>query len=357
MHDRNAAVSLRALKSLEEIAGQSNLYSQEPQPLVRAMNYPDRLVRFEAAIAAGSALPQKNFIGQEQVVPILAEAIAQTGKASALVLAGSQDSYNKLSEQLKAAGYSTGGSITPEATITASQSLPAVDVIVIDTTSGVDEASTERMLGLLIGNSRLSQLARVIIAPSVKGNRFAPQSISNPLISVTTANTGAALGPVLQHARERSGSLPIDEKSAQAYSLRSAELLGKLAISRGQVLNLLDAQPTLLAALEDPRLDIAKACAFTLGLLNSQETPSALLSKGADDKTPDDVKVASLKAGAMSTRFYGNRLEAGQVDTLRKLTESATNPDVKNAAGEFLGALNLPSEQSKSLIVAQSRVH
>lgn len=357
MRDRNAAVSLKALKSVEEIAGQANLYSEEPQPLLKAMNYPDRLVRFEAAIAAGSALPQKGFAGQEQVVPILAEAIAQTGKASALVLAGSQDSYNKLVEQLKAAGYACGGAITPEAAITSASTLPAVDVVVIDTTSGVDEATTEKMLGLVGASNRLSQLARVIIAPSVKGNHFAPMSIGNPLINVTTAKEGAALAPVLQKARERSGALPLDEKTAQAYSLRSAELLGKLAISRGQVLNLLDAQPTLLGALEDPRLDVAKACAYTLGLLDSKETQPALVGKGADDKTPDDVKIASLKAGTTSARFFGNRLDAGQVDALRKVTETVQNPDVKNAAAEFLGALNLPSEQSKALIVSQSRVN
>ena len=355
--DHNAAVSLKAIKSLGEVAGQANLYSGAVQPLVDAFNYPDRVVRFEAAIAAGSALPQKAFSGQEQVVPILAEAIAQTGKASALVLSGTQDNYNKLVEQLKVAGYSAGGGITPEAAIASLSSLPSVDVLVIDTTGGVDEATAKKMLDLAGVNARLSQLARVIIATTPKANPFAPLTIGNPLLNVTTAKEGAALAPVLQAAREHSGSLPLDEKTAQSYAQRSADLLAKLAISRGQVLNLLDAQPTLLGSLEDARPDIAKAGATVLGLLDSKETQPALLAKGLDDKAADELKVAALKALATSERFFGNRLSAEQIASLTKLTETAATPEVKNAASEALGALNLPSNEAKTLIVNQARVN
>ena len=355
--DHNSPVSLKAIKSLEEVAGQSNLYSGEVQPLLDALNYPDRIVRFEAAIAAASALPQKNFAGQEQVVPILAEAIAQTGKPSALVLAGTQDGYNKLAEQLKAGGYATGGGITPEATINSLANLPSVDVIVIDTTSGVDEATTKKLLDMASINGRLSQLARVIITATPKGNPFAPMTIGNALLNVTTAKEGAALAPVLQKARERSGSLPLDEKTAQSYALRSAELLGKLAISRGQVLNLLDALPTLLGSLEDARPEIAKSGAFVLGLLDSKETQPALLGKAADEKTADELKVASLKGLSTSVRFFGNRLSPEQIESLKKLTETAPIADVKNAASESLGALNLPSDEAKTLILNQVRVN
>jgi hypothetical protein len=38
------------------------------------------------------------------------------------------------------------------------------------------------------------------------------------------------------------------------------------------------------------------------------------------------------------------------------MIEGATNQDVKNGAGEFRGALNLPADQAKTLVVKQSRV-
>src|SRR5947209_18782896 len=101
--------------------------------------------------------------------------------------------------------------------------------MVIDTTSGVNQPTAEHMLALAGSNPRLAQLARVFVGASEKANAFSAMSIGNPLVTVTTATQGAQLAPVLQKARERSGSLPLDDKTASAYSLRSAEVLGKLA--------------------------------------------------------------------------------------------------------------------------------
>ena len=82
-----------------------------------------------------------------------------------------------------------------------------------------------------------------------------------------------------------------------------------------------------------------------------------MLAKALDEKAADDLKVASLKGLATSERFFGGRLSAEQIDSLKKLTDTAMNADVKNAAAEALGALNLPASDSKTLIVNQSRVN
>ena len=55
--DHNAAVVLKAIKSLAQIVGPGSL-SQGNNPLVEAMAYPDRLVRFEAAFALAGASQQ-----------------------------------------------------------------------------------------------------------------------------------------------------------------------------------------------------------------------------------------------------------------------------------------------------------
>jgi hypothetical protein len=357
MRDHNAAVALKAIQSLALVAGQANLYNNDVKPLVAALSYPDRQVRFEAALAAAVALPQKPFNGQEQVVTVLAEALAQNGNAQALVLAGTQDAYNKLVAQLKVAGYGAVGGTTPEQAINSSQQAAAIDVIVIDTTSGIDQATAQRMLTASSANPRLSQLARVFIGASEQANAFSPLAIGNPLVTVTTASEGAQLGPVLQKARNRSGALPLDNDTALAYALRSAQAMGKLAISRGQILNLSDAQPVLLAALGDSRPQLAQAAAEVLGLLDSPAPQPALLAQAADDKTADELKVAFLHAGRTNAVFFGSRLSGDQVESLRKIADTAANPLVKNAAAEFLGALNLPSDQAKTLIVKQAKVN
>ena len=50
LSDHNSAVALRSIKSLEEIAGQANLFSEDHQPMLDALRYPDRLVRFRSRV-------------------------------------------------------------------------------------------------------------------------------------------------------------------------------------------------------------------------------------------------------------------------------------------------------------------
>ncbi len=127
LNDQNAALAMKTIKSLQQMVGPSNM--SESGPLIDAMNYPDRLVRFEAAMALGSALPQAPFVGQQQVVPLLAEAVAQTGIANVLILAPSQSVQTELEGALKAYGVKTG--LTADSAIAESVKLPSINVILL----------------------------------------------------------------------------------------------------------------------------------------------------------------------------------------------------------------------------------
>jgi len=73
------------------------------------------------ALAAG--LPRQKFDGQDLIVATLAETLAQTGKPSVLIVTGSQDDLNKLSEQVKGLGYVSAGGITAEAALDLAEAL------------------------------------------------------------------------------------------------------------------------------------------------------------------------------------------------------------------------------------------
>src|SRR5439155_25204714 len=110
LRDRNSQVSLRVIKSLQEIIGRTNLFSGQQggagaPALIDAMGSNDRLVRFEAAFAVASALPQQKFQGEDRVVPLLAEALSQTGVPSALIVMPNQNTANATVDELKKAGY------------------------------------------------------------------------------------------------------------------------------------------------------------------------------------------------------------------------------------------------------------
>lgn len=78
MNDKNAAVALGAVEALATNAGEKSLlYAVGPaQPVLQALVFPDRAVRYSAAIAIANAGPRENFNDSLLVVQNLAEALS-----------------------------------------------------------------------------------------------------------------------------------------------------------------------------------------------------------------------------------------------------------------------------------------
>ncbi len=354
LKDGNAAVALRVIKSLQQIAGQSNLFSGTAgRPIVEAMRAADRTVRFEAAFTIAAALPKQIFPGQESVVPVLAEAIAQNGKGNILVVAD-ENALTQLTSGLKDAGYGVAGASAPEAAVTAAATLPTVDVILVSDALKVSDVD---QLFLLVSQSpRLVGAARIVLAKNPAASAFTPRMADDAQLSVIAAAEKVAdLKLAIEVARKKCNGLPMDEKLATEYALRAIDLLGMLAISHGHVLDVNAAEGALLASLDDARPEIVKAAAKVLGTVNFKLAQSVLLSKAADEKTADDVKISLYKGLSGNAKFFGNTLDASALETLRKAVESEKNLDVRSAAAEACGSLNLAVDQAKSLIANQPK--
>jgi HEAT repeat protein len=356
LRDRNSPVAMKVIKSLHEIAGQSNLFKAvNSRPLIDAMQYPDRLVRFEAAFALAAALPQTQFQGQDLVVPLLAEAMAQTGQPSVLLVMQSQNDVNALVDAMKAGeqGFMVVGATNADQAIATAVTLPAVDVIVVSEDFGPQEV--DRFLGMVRQNARLQGAARLVITKT-GASRYEEFKSSDPLLSTTQARDAENLKNAITEARKKGGALPLDPAIATDYATRAGELLLKVAISRGQVFDLMAAKPTLLQSLVDKRPNIVMLGGQVTAMLNDRDAQGALLATASDEKTADDVKISLYKSLAVSAKFWGNLLDANQVQTLQKVVDTATNLQVRSAAAEAHGALNLPADQAKKLIVEQSKV-
>ena len=343
---QSPAVALAAIKSLQEIVGQSNMFTgARGQPLVEAMRYSDRQVRFEAAFAIAAALPQQPFQGQDRVVPLLGEAVSQSGTPGVLIVASDND-RTRLAAELK--GYQVAGGASPTAALAEAASIPAVDVILMSEDLG--NVEIDRVIDMASQNPRLERAAKLIIVHSL-ASPWARMAITDPTINYTQATGGPPLAAAIEAARKRAGGLPMDEKVATDFALRAANLLSKLAISRGQVLNLSVAEPTLLAALGDKRPQVATAVGEAVALLNTRQSQSALADRAGDANTPPDVRISFYKSLATSAKFYGNRLSPNQIADLQQVVMGEKNLDIRSAAAEARGALNLPAQDAKALIV------
>lgn len=356
LRDNNAAGALRVIKSLQEIAGQSNFTTQavtgSGAPLVDALTFPDRRVRFEAAMALAQALPQQPFEGGERVVPLLAEAIGQTGVPSALLLMPSQDEVNSLIEGMGREVTAAGGA-SAEAAIAAGQSMNAVDVIVVSEDVGAGEI--EKLFALAAQNPKLAGSARLVLTKTT-ASPYEVQKATDALLSTAQVTDAAGLKESLALAREKAGALPMDPEIATSYATRAAELLQRLAISRGQVMDVAVARASLLRSLGDERPEIVKLVGQTLALVDAPDAQAGVLDKALADDVADDVKVSLFRSVATSAKFFGNKLDAARTEALAKVVAEAENLDVRSAAAEAHGALNLPADQAKKLIVEQMRV-
>jgi hypothetical protein len=290
-------------------------------------------------------------MGQELVVPTLAEAVSNTGKPNVVIVAADANAANGLKEALKDTVKAETGS-TPETASEAAGRLASVDVVIVD-------ARNNDKTDEILSGARVKGAPKIVIVEN-KTSPYVALSMTSPLINYIEAGgapvTADVITPAIEKARVRAGSAPLTDQLSEQYAQRSAQALEKLAISRGQVLDVAAAAPALIRGLEDSRLEIAKSSAGVLGLINMAQAQSSLASKGVDEKTNDDLRVACFKGLAKSAKFFGNQLEATTVDAVQKVVETGTNPQVRSAAAEAQGALNLSPDRAKNLIIQQSPV-
>ncbi len=353
LKDQNSPVALKAVKSLQEIVGDSNYKtSGSPDPLIEAMQYGDRRVRFEAAFTMAGALPQTSFAGQELVVPLLAEAISQTGQPSVLVVMPSQEAVNAIIDPLKADKFITAGASSAASALASAAAIPAIDVVVIS--DELPAAEIESLLGMIQQSPKIRASAKLFVVKS-NATQWENRKVLDKTIVTTTASDPASIKASITAARESTGALPLDPELATQYATRAGELLKKLAVSRGQVLDLTPALSTLLGSLDDQRAEIVKLAGEALALIHSDDAQKGLLIKATTEGVADDVKVSLLKSLSTSAKFFGNKLDQNQIAALEKVVREATVPEIRSTAAEARGALNLPSDQAKALILEQSK--
>jgi hypothetical protein len=232
VNDRDAAVALGAVKALATTAGEKSLmFTLGPaQPVLAALSFPDRAVRYSAAIAIGNAGPRQPFAESRLVVQNLAEALVP---------------------------------------------LP-------------DGQWTQEL--------------------------------------------------------------------ADSYSLQAAQSMLKLAVSRNPVIDLSLAQPALAGATKSPRQEIQILAGQILAYIDSPNAQRAIADMALAQGNDQSVRVAAFDSLVQSAKLSGNLLADDAVNAIYDLiSKGETDPALRAAAAAAYGALNLPSQKVKTLILDQAQ--
>ncbi len=341
-----AEVALRTIRSLRDIIGESTLPEGE-SPLTRAMNYPDRRVRIEAAMALAQALPTRAVSGSEQVVPLLADALSQTGEPTVLVVMADRNALNTAEEQL-GEGYRVVGATSPTEAAEKASALPGVSVMVVDTSMGRQQV--DELLSLSRGNPKLNGAAKLLLTET-GSSEYETLTDGDPTIA--TAVRGGAMGDAVEQARTQVGGLPLDPEAAGDLATQAGMLLKEIGLG-SSVYSLESAQPQLLAALDDDREQIRQLAAEIVALLDSEEAQVALLETGTNPDVSPVVQAAAFHGLATNAKRQGNRL--GQsLDGLLDTVQNAETAEVRLAAASAAGALALPVEDARQLIIRDTK--
>jgi hypothetical protein len=98
-----------------------------------------------------------------------------------------------------------------------------------------------------------------------------------------------------------------------------------------------------------------KLAGTVLALLNDKDAQTGLITAATEEKTADDVKISLYKSLAINAKLFGNQLDASQITPLEAVIDQGTNNDLRSAAAEAHGALNLPADQAQKLILEQAK--
>jgi len=206
---------------------------------------------------------------------------------------------------------------------------------------------TQPLLAALSFNDRkVKYSAAIAIAAAGPTEAFAESKL-------VVANLAAALGESPQPAEGGNGW---DEEAANSYALRSAQVMLKVAQSRNRVLDLSAAQNALVAATSDKRPQMQVLAGQILAHFNSPEAQRAIAAMALNANNSLDIRIPAFDSLATSAKLNANILPDETIDAIYALISSnETDPGLRSAAAAAYGALNLPSQKVKDLILDQAK--
>jgi HEAT repeat protein len=150
--------------------------------------------------------------------------------------------------------------------------------------------------------------------------------------------------------------LPGSDAVETRYDYRAIEALETLGASQNRSFDLGLAQDALIKASQDSDVALKGIAIHALAYLNSPMAQAAIATAAMNETNAVPVRNAAFLALADSGRLFGGNLDAEMVKALYELIRSdATDESLRKTAAIAFGALDLPSQQVKALILDQAK--
>jgi CheY-like chemotaxis protein len=350
--DNRLEVADQAIRALENVVNQDFLGAtstlKEGSPLIRALEYPNRRIRFNAAFAIVACMPQKPFFGSDRVVPVLAEAVnLETGRG-VLVVDASEESRNTLVGEFRKAGWNVGAAANGNDGVSMARTMPRVDMVVLAT--NVDNVAYTEVIQLL--RTDFATALTPIVLVSGSDERVPFSFLKENVKYIDSVPAGAAAGDILQKTSAllaEAGTVDLAPEQSKAVALRAAQNLSIVAVSRLSF-KADAARGALLAAAAGQNEALAIEAMNALVPLADDEIQQQLADVALAEGASKAIQIAALNSIARTARHIGNKLTSASVTTLMKKVETESDNDIRDAVGTVLGALDLEAKLASELI-------
>lgn len=352
LDDRDTSLALNAITALTSTAGSDALLNRQgtTQPLVRAISYPDRRIRFNAAFALANARPKAAFPGSHRVVPVLSEALRQGDQHYAIAIAKTKEEVNRLQAVAKDLGYQVYAGTSLDEVRPQVNAGPGVDLLI----AALPSADVVELNRQALADYKLSTVP--ILALSSQSDQIdLSRTFANDarIHSALATSDSAKLKDAVEKAVADATGATIPAEEGAKLALQALVILRELAISNNSIYIVADAQAALIEALlTDKRSEIAIAAGAVLAEMDSIDAQRALGDAALDATRTAEARVALLHHLAHSATLYGNRLNDLQLTKLLELVKTSTG-DLAVTGARTHGALTLPTSNVVQMITKE----
>lgn len=350
LRDRNSAVALGAIRQLARTTGARNLVKPVAggaTPLVEALRYPEKRVRYLAALSLARALPDKRFNGSQLVIPVLRETLRQSGKKTVLLIVADVEKRNALKDAIRKAGCRVIDEANPVKAFSAARDSAGVDVAVL-----TDEPDAVAVVARLRKDASFAAIPVVIASGAKKATDLAARD--KRVVVIPASADADRIGEALNAAGKLAAGAPMETDEATEWAVKAAEAVRLMGLTRNSVYDISRLEGTLIETLDDERGEVRVAVAEALATMNSAAAQCGIAKLANKSEVDEKVRVAVYAALSESIRKYGNQLTDTLAEEVRDVVSGAPTGAIRQAASQALGAMNLPSEKIIQLMTSQA---
>ncbi len=353
MKDRNSAVALGAIEALAKTAGAMSLVKPiegGSMPLVEAMSFPDKQVRYLAALSLANAQATSPFTGSDQVISVLTEILRQTGKKTVLLVGEDLDIRNSYKDAIRSAGYDVIDFAVPLEAISAAREAVGVDVAVV---TGRPLVSLS-LIALLRAESVLATLPVLVVSDSMKARSVV--DADERAMAIDQAGALERMESAISEAMKLGIGKGLTGQDVDNWIIQACKTIQMLGRSDSNVYDISRARGALIdvVAQRSQALMPAVGALEVMGNPQAQATIAGLaLAQDVDEAT--QIKAYGALSG--SGRRFGNLLTDEPIEAIIAVVgDSEASMEIREAAAQALGVLSLPSEKVMSLILETGQV-